>query len=171
MDAPLSIAPARAGDGARCEAVLRSLPEWFGIEEAIVEYRAAAERDPTWVARPAGGGDVIGFVTLRRHFSASGEIACLAIRREWHGRGFGRALVERVESELVRDGAEYLQVKTLGPSRENEAYASTRRFYEACGFRPLEETTAFWGEVNPTLMMVKRLAGPHRGSGAPVASA
>jgi len=157
MDSLPTIEPARAGDAAGCEAVLRSLPDWFGLEEAIVEYREEAERRPTWVARAPGADEVVGFVTLLRHFPASGEILCLALRREWHGRGIGRALVEQVESEIAADGATYLQVKTLGPSRECEPYARTRRFYEACGFCPLQETTAFWGEENPTLLMVKRL--------------
>lgn len=157
MDPLPAIEPASASDAPGCEAVLRSLPDWFGLEEAIVEYREAVEREPTWVVRAPGASDIVGFVTLRRHFPASGEIFCLALRSEWHGRGVGRALVARAESELAADGAEFLQVKTLGPSRENEPYARTRRFYEAVGFRPLEETTAFWGEVNPTLVLVKRV--------------
>jgi hypothetical protein len=36
-------------------------------------------------------------------------------------------------------------------------YARTRSFYEALGFIGLEETTAFWGEANPCLIMVKVL--------------
>ena len=50
-----------------------------------------------------------------------------------------------------------MQVKTLGPSKPDRRYAGTRRFYEALGFRPLEET-ALWGPENPCLIMVKRLA-------------
>jgi hypothetical protein len=50
-----------------------------------------------------------------------------------------------------------LQVKTLGPSHPDPFYRRTRAFYEAQGFVPLEETTAFWGEDNPTLVMVKSL--------------
>jgi len=34
----------------------------------------------------------------------------------------------------------------------------TRSFYAAMGFLPLEETTAFWGEDQPCLAMVKVLA-------------
>jgi hypothetical protein len=48
-------------------------------------------------------------------------------------------------------------VKTLGPSHPSEAFARTRRFYEALGFIPIEETTAFWGESNPCLILVKSL--------------
>jgi hypothetical protein len=48
-------------------------------------------------------------------------------------------------------------VKTLGPSHPDVHYARTRSFYEALGFIGLEETTAFWGEANPCLIMVKAL--------------
>jgi hypothetical protein len=50
-----------------------------------------------------------------------------------------------------------MQVKTLGPSRLDEHYAKTRAFYEAMGFRPLEEFKQIWDENNPCLVMVKRL--------------
>jgi hypothetical protein len=48
----------------------------------------------------------------------------------------------------------------------DEGYDRTRRFYEAVGFLPLEETTAFWGPDNPTLVMVKVLS-PNRQPPAP----
>ena len=73
-----------------------------------------------------------------------------------HRHGLGRTLVDHA-TDLLRDRrVEYLQVKTLGPSRENAEYAMTRAFYEAMDFRPLEET-ALWGEANPCLIMVKHL--------------
>jgi len=39
------------------------------------------------------------------------------------------------EEELRAEGVRYLQVKTLGPSRPDDEYERTRRFYEALGFR------------------------------------
>ena len=67
-------------------------------------------------------------------------------------------LVEHVENESRSRGAVLLPVKTVGPSDPDPSYAKTRKFYEAMGFTPLLETTAFWGETNPTLMLVKLLA-------------
>jgi len=52
------------------------------------------------------------------------------------------------ETDLIGDGVEFLQVKTLGPSYADAGYAKTRRFYTAMGFRPLEEITGLWPE-NP----------------------
>jgi hypothetical protein len=59
----------------------------------------------------------------------------------------------------VADGVEFLQVKTLGPSHSDPGYALTRQFYGSLGFRPLEETTHWWGADNPCLVMVKALPG------------
>jgi len=73
--------------------------------------------------------------------------------------GFIRKLPHHLIASFrsTRDaGVEYLQVKTLGPSRPDDNYAATRAFYESVGFRPLEETS-LWGDVNPCLFMVKKL--------------
>ena len=71
-----------------------------------------------------------------------------------HRQGIGRALLDRAEAWLRGEIVEYLQVKTLGPSRPNENYDRTRTFYLAMGFRPLEELKTLW-EGNPCLVMVK----------------
>jgi hypothetical protein len=65
--------------------------------------------------------------------------------------------VRHAETRLRDRSVEYLQVKTLGPSRENASYAETRSFYKAMGFCPLEETN-LWGDANPCLFLVKHLS-------------
>jgi ribosomal protein S18 acetylase RimI-like enzyme len=76
-----------------------------------------------------------------------------------HRRGIGRALVETLEADLIADGVELLQVKTLGPSLPDASYDQTRRFYRRMGFRPLEEIGGLW-PGNPCLIMVKVLDPP-----------
>ncbi len=138
-----------------CEPILRSLPLWFGIEEAVVEYVRAIEHLPTFLA--SADGRIVGFISLKEHFAESAEILVMGIRCEYHHQGLGRALVERAEEWLRARGAEYLQVKTLSPTRLNAEYARTRAFYRAMGFRPLEEFPLFWDEANPCLLLVKAL--------------
>jgi GNAT superfamily N-acetyltransferase len=138
------------------EGVLRALPAWFGLEEPLVGYIAEARRVPTFVA--VDGGRDVGFLTLVRHTPVAVEIHAMGVLPDVHRRGFGRALVEAAAAEAVADGMRLLQVKTLGPSHPSKHYASTRSFYEALGFLPLEETTAYWGLDNPCLVMVRPLA-------------
>ena len=65
--------------------------------------------------------------------------------------------VEAAAAQVAGNKNRLLQVKTLGPSHPDVHYARTRSFYEALGFIGLEETTTFWGEANPCLIMVKVL--------------
>lgn len=146
----------RPAEPALCEEILRALPEWFGIEEALVQYVRDLPALETFVAEQAGR--VVGFVAVRQHNRYSAEVHVIAVRPECHGQGLGRALLYHVEEWLRSRSIEFLQVKTLGPSRPNEHYDRTRRFYEHLGFRPLEEND-LWGSVNPCLIMVKHLGG------------
>ena len=147
------LAPADAAD---CEAVLRSLPEWFGLEEGIAGYRRDVEAMETHGIRDLGGA-LAGFLTLRSHFAQSAEIRVMAVRREHRRRGVGRALVEHAEGLLRERGVEYLQVKTLSPTRPDARYEETRAFYRSMGFRELEEFPTLWDPANPCLLFVKRL--------------
>ena len=80
----------------------------------------------------------------------------MGVLRPYHRRGIGTALLAAAEQSLAGDGVTYLQVKTLGPSRESRGYAATRRFYEARDFVPLEEFPNLW-PGNPCLLLVKRI--------------
>ncbi len=102
-------------------------------------------------------GTVAGFLTLTQPNPDAAEIHVMAIRRQYHRRGMGRALVVHAEQLLAQRATAYLQVKTLGPSRPDEHYGRTYAFYLAMGFLPLEENN-LWGPDNPCLIMVKHLA-------------
>jgi len=138
-----------------CVPILRALPDWFGIEQAIQDYQREIEALPTFLA--SSGGTVAGFLTLKQHNPFSAEIYVMGVRREAQRGGIGQALVAAAESHARGLGVEYMQVKTLGPSRPDKGYAGTRAFYAALGFRPLEEFPQIWGEQNPCLILVKRL--------------
>jgi GNAT superfamily N-acetyltransferase len=138
-----------------CIPILRALPDWFGIEKAILHYEQEIDHLPTFLAKTDGG--MLGFLSLKQHNLFSAEIYVMAVRPEAHRGGIGRVLVEAADSYARGLGVEYMQVKTLGPSCPNEEYARTRAFYEAMEFRPLEEFPQIWDEKNPCLILVKRL--------------
>jgi GNAT superfamily N-acetyltransferase len=152
-----SIRPIATGEGARCEAILRSVPEWFGIEESLVQYVKDTQGHPTWIAWEAGGaGRAAGFVTLRMHYAQAAEVHCIAVSRAFHRRGVGRLLMEYAEREARARGVRFLQVKTMGPSKPNAEYAQTRLFYLSIGYTELEEFIGLWGGL-PALQLVKAL--------------
>jgi GNAT superfamily N-acetyltransferase len=140
-----------------CIDIVRTLPDWFGIQSAIDDYARAIPSLPTLVA--IRGGALIGFLTLKFHSDESAEVYLLAVRQEYHRRGTGSALLERAEQMVRERGCQFLQVKTLGPSHPSPEYAQTREFYRARGFVPLEELHDLW-PGNPCLIMVKHLGSP-----------
>lgn len=150
----IAIREARPEDATVCVALLRALPDWFGIEAAIEHYADEIPHLQTFLARVEG--EVSGFISLAYHNSSTAEIYLLAVCQERHRQGIGTALVSRVEQEARDRGHQLFEVKTLGPSHPSEHYARTRAFYRKCGFLPLEELHDLW-PGNPCLIMVKPL--------------
>jgi GNAT superfamily N-acetyltransferase len=134
-------------------AVLRDLPEWFGIDAATAAYIDSAAALPTFAVEPD-----IGFLCLKQHTPRAAEVYVMGVRRGHHRRGLGRALVAAAEAWCRTHGIRYLQVKTLGPSNSSPGYDATRAFYEALGFVALEELHGLWDEENPALILVKDVA-------------
>jgi GNAT superfamily N-acetyltransferase len=140
---------------ADCERILRTLPQWFGIETALREYVRDASRFPTFVVE--NNARAVAFLTVREHFLQSWEVHCIAVEASHRGYGFGRKLHEHVERWLHEKGVRLLQVKTLAPAHPSPEYAQTREFYAALGYLPLEIFPTLWGERLPVLQLVKHL--------------
>ncbi len=149
----ITIRPIQAGEDATCGALLRALPEWFGIEEAVAGYVRDLASAETWIADV--DGRVVGFLSIVQLDARSAEIRVMAVAPGFHGQGCGRRLMESAERALRARSVEVLQVKTLSPSRPDAHYARTRGFYKRMGFRPIRETRE-WGDANPCLVMARR---------------
>jgi GNAT superfamily N-acetyltransferase len=130
--------------------VLRSLPQWFGIEDATAAYIRDVRELETYAVGDAG------FLAVKLHNPRAAEVYVMGVVPEEQGRGVGTALLAAAERELRERGVHYLHVKTLGPSHPSARYAATRKFYDARGFVPLEEFPDLW-PGNPCLLLVKRL--------------
>jgi GNAT superfamily N-acetyltransferase len=140
-----------------CNAVLRALPEWFGIERAILQYVQDVDSLPTFIASMEG--ETAAFLTLKLHNVYSAEIYVMGVYTQWHRYGIGKSLLAAAEKWLRDQDIQYLQVKTLADKDPNPNYAHTRAFYFKMGFRPLEVIEDIWGPENPCLVMVKSLQG------------
>jgi ribosomal protein S18 acetylase RimI-like enzyme len=151
----VKVQPPALGLSAVCEPILRSLPDWFGIEQASQQYVRDVEAYPTLLA---GINDqAVGFLTLVEHSAFAAEIHVMAVLEAYHRQGVGRALVNAAEAYLRERQFEFLQVKTLSARHPDEGYALTRAFYLSMGFRPLEEFPTLWGPQNPCLQLIKAL--------------
>jgi GNAT superfamily N-acetyltransferase len=102
--------------------LLRELPEWFGIDEAIEEYVTRSAQLPTYTA--VLDGEPVGVLVLEHYSDRVTELYVLATARRLHRRGIGRALVAAAERDLARAGTTYVQVKTLGASHPSPEYAT-----------------------------------------------
>ena len=151
----ITIQAPSANCGIVCEDILRALPDWFGIEESLVQYVKDADVMPTMLAKDKD--DVIGFLTIKRHFPDSAEIHCMGILPQYHRKGTGKLLIKELEKYLEYEGVKILQVKTVSADRDCSAYAKTRAFYKAVGFIPLEVFPTFWDKANPCLVLVKQI--------------
>ena len=149
---PLDVVRRQDPDAVR--EILGTIPDWFGIPEANASYIEASRRLPSYLA--VDGEEVVGVALLNEHFPASRELHLLAVRRDRHRQGAGRALLAAVEDDLRADGVRILEVHTLGPSDDDEGYARTREFYLAQGFVAINELQRIdWD--GPTLILVKPL--------------
>lgn len=138
------------------EAILRSLPNWFGIEGSIIDYIESLKDTLFFVATI--GEIPIGFISIKDHFESTSEIYVMGILKEYHRLGIGKKLISIVENELSST-KKFLTVKTLSDSHPDKYYKRTREFYKYIGFYPLEEFKTLWDENNPCLFLVKNIEG------------
>lgn len=149
----LEIEPAAHAEA--CDAIIRGLPDWFGVPEGIAECAAAVRSSHGFVAADADG--VAGFLTDERRSSSVCEITWMAVRADRRGDGIGSRLVAALTGWLPDDTG-LLIVKTLS-DREGDPgpeYAATRAFYLARGFRPAAELD-LWGPGNPCQVLARTL--------------
>ena len=151
----ITIRPPSVNCGVVCEKILRALPDWFGIEESLVQYVKDADVMPTILAKD--NDEVVGFLTIKKHFPETAEIHCMGILPQYHRKGIGKLLIKELENNLKNDGFKILQVKTVSEESACKFYAQTREFYKSVGFIPLEVFPKLWDESNPCLQLVKQL--------------
>lgn len=152
----------RPEDAPGCDAVVRSLPEWFGFEEGIRACADAVRTRSGWVAELTGG-ELVGFLVLREHYPGGSEIDWAGVHAAHRHRGIGRRLVDAAEAHVRAEGLRWLHLLTVSPNDVTDRaaagqgpYVATRAFWERCGFEPLRDLSPWPG--NLAVLYVKRLA-------------
>ncbi len=152
----ISVQYLKTGSSQICEEVLRSLPDWFGIEESTVAYIEKSKKIPMVVAYE---DDLpVGFLSLIDHGSYTSEVYVMGVIPKYHRHGIGKILLLEAEKQLISTGFEFLQVKTVSADRECEFYRKTRLFYKSFGFKEVEVFPTLWDESNPCQLLIKSLA-------------
>jgi GNAT superfamily N-acetyltransferase len=156
----IDIGPLNADlDAAGCDAVIRSLPYFFGDEDGIRACAEAVQTQTGWVARD--GDEVVGFATTALASRRCQEITWLAVRAERRRSGVGRLLVEQVAAAAAAAGAPLLCALTLGPSVDEtgveDGYEGTRKFWARVGFLPVKELSLRTWNDEFALLMVRVL--------------
>ena len=158
-EGPIELRPLQPADAAGCEAVMASLPDWFGDEDGLADCAKAVRGGEGWVA--VDGGDVVGFLTLERPYPRSADITWLAVRADRRG-GIGSALVERACAELAAGGCDLVVALTVSVNDPTEVgetpYAETRAFWAHAGFAPARDFPGYW-EGDLPVLQVRALGG------------
>ena len=141
-----------------CNSILRTLPEWFGVEASIIDYNEQVKNMPFYVA--SCDDKTVGFVAIKVHSEYSAEICVMGVLKEYHRQGIGKMLVQCCEEYCVENKIEFLTVKTLDESRACEEYMKTRLFYLSLYFKPLEVFPLLWDKDNPCLLLIKYMGLP-----------
>lgn len=134
--------------------ILEALPDWFGVEESREEYIRDSVDRPFFAAfcedRP------VGFICLKETGKDTAELCVMGVLQEYHRKGVGRKLFERLHDEAKRRGYSFLQVKTVKMGMY-EDYDATNRFYLSLGFKEFEVFPMLWDELNPCQVYVMAL--------------
>ncbi|MCL2006986.1 MAG: GNAT family N-acetyltransferase [Treponema sp.] len=136
--------------------ILRSLPEWFGIEESLIEYVNTVSQYPFIAA--FDNEDCIGFFSGKIHYNRTGDIYVCGIDPNYQGKGIGTLLYRELENYFLKNKCEYVIVKTLSEIAQDENYAMTKKFYIKIGFKELITLTEMWDHNNPCLIMIKKIS-------------
>lgn len=164
QDWPVNVRPLVPVDAEACDAVLATLPYFFGDPDGIAECARAVRTQGGWVAEDAD--EIVAFVTVEAIFLETVEITWLAVRDDCRRNGIGRTLVERVADDAAQKGAQLVVVETLGPSVAEpemiDGYGGTRAFYARIGFLPVKEVQLRNWNSDSAILLARVLTGSRR---------
>jgi ribosomal protein S18 acetylase RimI-like enzyme len=140
------------------------LTGFFHSEEIAVAVELVQER----LAK--GGGSGYHFLMAERHgrlvgYTCYGQIPgtrnsfdlyWIVVDPEFQRKGLGRRLVMKTETLIRNGGGRRIYVDTS----QKDQYASTRAFYESCGYRPEAVLKDFYAPRDAKVIYCKVLSRP-----------
>jgi ribosomal protein S18 acetylase RimI-like enzyme len=158
MTPTTTVRPLTPDDAPACDAVILSLPYFFGDPVGRKDCAAAVRNEAGFVV--AVDEAIAGFITLKSQFAGSVEITWLAVHAAHRRCGLGRMLIDAAVAHCIAERTQMLFVQTLGPSVPEDVpdnYEGTRTFYRTTGFIPLVEIQLREWNNTHTLILARPL--------------
>ena len=159
MSEEVAVRALQHDDAPGCDAVIASLPYFFGDPQGVADCARDVRSQRGFVAEADGA--IAGFLTLQDHTEESAEITWMAVHARHRRAGIGRRIIEAAAADCRSRGIRMLCVLTLGPSVPEEpgdTYEGTRRFYRDNGFVPLRELQLSTWSDSHALILARSLA-------------
>jgi ribosomal protein S18 acetylase RimI-like enzyme len=141
-------------------AILRTTPEFLPHEVTIAEelidvFLASPHESGYHILVADLDGRVAGYVCYGDTPLTEGtwDIYWIAVDRNHQGKGFGRALMNKAESDITASHGRMAVVETSG----KPDYNKTRQFYSAQGYVEVARIPDFYATGDDKLILVKRL--------------
>jgi GNAT superfamily N-acetyltransferase len=99
------------------------------------------------------GGDILGFLTWKRHGDHAAEITWMAVHAQLRHRGVGTSLLTRLERLLATQGFQNISALT---SAFSHTYEPTRQFWRGRGYAPVLQLDDLW-ETDVAVVLTKSL--------------
>lgn len=155
----LHVRPLEPRDAPACDAIMATLPDFFGHQGGL---DAAADAVRTQAGQVAEDGRrIVAFATWEPRNRYTAEITWMAVTRERRHGGIGTTLVEVVCKELRKRGFRLALAMTSAAPKMiggDDTYGPTRQFWLARGFLPLAELD-IW-DTDLALLQVRSLELP-----------
>ncbi|HKW49547.1 MAG TPA: GNAT family N-acetyltransferase [Gemmatimonadaceae bacterium] len=131
---PIVIRHLESDEEARaCARIMADSEPWITLRRDY-DSSLALIRDPrreVYVALPAGGVEVLGFIIVVMQGAFVGYIQSIAAREDWRGRGLGTRLIAFAESRIFRETPNVFICASSFNERARALYA--RLGYETVG--------------------------------------
>lgn len=119
------------------------LPVLLEVDEGEERIRAIL-LDPTCTAYAAWLDDQLaGAAVMRWEANDASEIIYIEVTPALRGQGYGKQIIQKLQSELSERGGRALLVGTANAALENIA------FYQKCGFRMYKIKRDFFAYIQP----------------------
>ncbi len=137
-----------------CTEILKQLPEWFEIEDAVLRYAAESRQSYFWAY--IEGDKAVGFLSAKETSPYAVEISVMGVLESYQRKGIGAAFVKSLYDFAKGSGYEFMQVKTV-QAGTYPCYDITNAFYKKAGFKELECIADLWDKDNPCQIYVMHI--------------